>query len=511
MVADIREGISHSKNLAKQLRASERKRRKRLILLFLLLILIILLFLLWYQLSRKEVPLPSIEVAQTERVLPPDFLFFFDGAPTHRMRRPTDVKVNETNRLVYVTDTFNSRVSVFDEDGNFKFSFDRAGKDILKRPLYLAFDTKGNVYVTERRSQKIFVFTPEGRFIKEFEPKGINRKNWQPNAIFVDNRDNIYISEIELKHHIQIFDNQGNLLIDFGESGAPPNMKTGLGLFNFPNGIVADEKFIYITDSTNRRVQVFTKEGKAIKIWPTGGQPRGIDIGYMDRVHIVDAIGHTVMVYDKDGNFLVQFGSVGNDRGQMFYPNGIGTSGRRIYVADTWNHRVNVWAWRPVVTAPPVARKIPSWSWLALLLLLLPFLFRRPRNVATRDFIVKAIEEGKIPLVHKELKKLYVVDSVYEDYKEAEFQGVKMSEFLNLGKYPERYLEEIRRLDSSLNIEIAKTIALAKYKRRKKRLFSESEVVRAVAEELKIKCYNLDEFLEAFGYEIKESKRKGNE
>lgn len=500
MHSENKEQVKKSKELAKKLRASERRRKKRLLLLFLLIILILLLILLWYQLSKKEIPLPSIEIAQTERIMPPDFLFFFDGAPSHRMKRPTDVKVNKVNRQVYVTDTFNSRVSVFDEDGNFLFSFDKAGKEKLLRPLYIAFDRNGNVYVTERKNQKIYIFAPNGKFIKEFVPKIQNRKNWQPNAIHIDSKGRIYVSDIELKHHIQVFDEDGNLLLDFGDSGAPNNMKVGLGLFNFPNGISSDEKLLFITDSTNRRVQVFTKDGRGMKIWPTGGQPRGIDIGYMDRVHIVDATGHTVMVYDKDGNFLVQFGSVGNDRGQMFYPNGLGTSGRRIYVADTWNHRVDVWAWRPVVTTPPVARRIPSWSWLALLLVFLPFLFKRPRNVATRDFLVRAIEENKLSIVKKELKKLYVVDSVYEDYKGAEFEGIRMDEILVVGRYPERYVEEIREMDSSLDMEMAKSIALARYKRRKKRLFTESPVVRGVAEEFKLACYNFDEFLEAFGY-----------
>lgn len=501
MSQEEKSSAKKSERLARQLKASERRRRKRLFLLILLLILIALLLFLWLQVSKKEIPLPTIEIAQQERVLPPDFLFFFDGSPAHRMQRPTDVKVNEENRLVYVTDTFNSRVSVFDEDGNFQFSFDKAGKEKLYRPLYLAFDSKGNVYVTERRKQKVYVFTPSGRFIKEFAPKKVDRTRWQPNGIFIDKNDRIYVTEIELKHHIQVFDLDGNLIVDFGDSGSPANMRTGLGLFAFPNGIVADDKFVYISDSTNRRVQVFSKDGKGIKIWPTGGQPRGIDIGYMDRVHIVDAVGHTVMVYDKEGNFLVQFGSVGNDRGQMFYPNGLGTSGRRVYVADTWNHRVDVWAWRPVVTAPPVARRIPSWWWLGLLLLLLPFLYRKPKNVATRDFIVRAIEEGKLSIVKKELKKLYVADSIYEDFKDAEFEGIRMSELLEIGKYKEKYVEEIRDIDPSIDMETAKSIALARYKRRRKRMFTESEIVRKVAEEFKITCYNLDELLEAFGYE----------
>lgn len=497
--------FAEKRRLVAELKGKERRRKKRIFLLFLLLLLILLLALFYWFGRKKELPLPTIEMAQAERVLPPDPLFFFDGSPDHRLRRPTDVEVNPKNRLVYVTDSFNSRISVFDTDGNFQFTFDKLDKGKkLKRPLYLAFDSKGNVWVTDRQWQKIFVFTENGKFIKEFVPKNIDRNRWQPNAIFIDKRDNIYISEIEKTHRIQVFSPDGKLLVEFGKVGSATEIEQKPGVFAFPNGIAVDEKYIYITDSTNRRVQVFTRDGKFVRIIPTGGNPRGIAIGYMDRLHIVDSPGHNVLVYSKDGNFLTQFGSVGSELGQTFYPNGIGTDGRRIYVADTWNHRIDVWAWRPAVVTPPIARRLLPWWWLLLPLLLLPLLFRRRKNIATRDFIDRAINEGKLSIVKKELKCLYVSRVLYEDFKELEIDGIKMGDFLKVGDYKERYLEEIKEVDPSLPAEVQETLAMARTKRRRKRLFTESEELRYVADEFKVKNYNFDEFLEMYGYEREE-------
>lgn len=502
-------GVEQKRKVARELRSAERRRRKRIILLLLLLLLILLLGGLGYYLREKELPLPSIEIAETERVLPPEFLFFFDGSPDHRMNRPTDVKVNPVNRLVYVTDTFNQRVSVFDEDGNFQFSFGDAGGTPLERPLYIAFDPDGNVWITERRNQKIFVFTPEGEFIKEFVPRNVDRNNWQPNAIYIEKDGTIYVSEIELNHHIQVFNPDGSLKLDFGESGAPDPVTQGPGLFNFPNGIVVDDRFIYITDSTNRRLQIFDKTGEFVQLVVTGGQPRGIDIGYQDRLHIVDAVGHNVLVYDKQGNLLTQFGKVGADRGQFFYPNGLGCDGRRIYIADTWNHRVDVWAWRPTVTTPPVARGVPGWIWFGLIpLFLIPFLFRRPRNVATRDFIERAIKEEKLGVVKKELKKLFVVESIYRDYADKEFEDIKMEDLLVQADYREKYFDEIKELDPEMDDETAASLALARHKRRRKRFFTESDELRAFADEYKIKTYNFEEFLDAFGYSLEKEEEK---
>lgn len=490
---------------ASELKGRNRRRRKRILLIFLMCTLIgLLFFLAWFD-RQKEIPLPTIEVAQAERVLPPEFLFFFDGSPANRMQRPTDVKVNPKNRLVYVTDSFNRRISVFDRDGNFKYSFNSLDKEKkLKRPLYIAFDSVGNVWVTDRQWQKIFVFEPNGKFIREFIPSGINLKNWQPNAIAIDKNNNIYISEIEEEHRIQVFSPDGRLVLQFGRHGSPLKMTEGPGIFAFPNGIALLGKQMFITDSTNRRLQLFSTEGKHLKTIPMGGNPRGIALGYMDRLHVVDAAGHNVYVYDKDGNLLTQFGTAGADRGQFFYPNGIGTDGRRIYVADTWNHRIDVWAWRPVVVTPPIAKKIPPWAWLLLPLLILPFFIRRPRNVATRDFIDKAIKEEKLSIVKKELKKLQVAEGVFKDFEGLEIEGIKMSELLRIGKYKEGYLEEIKEIDPSLIEENVIALAIARYKRRKKRLFAESEEVRFVADEFKIKNFNFFEFLDMCGYETKE-------
>lgn len=485
-----------------EVKGRERRRRKRVLLLVLMLLLIGLLgFLYWFN-QQKEIPLPTLEFAEAERVLPPEFLFFFDGSPGHRLARPTDVKVHPQNRLVYVTDTFHHRVSVFDRTGAWQFSFDSVGKgQKLKTPLYLAFDSKGNVWVTDREWQKVFVFTRDGRFVREFVPKNVNRQRWQPNAISIDEKDRVYVSEIEASHHIQVFSPDGDLLADFGRSANPAKMSDEPLGFAFPNGIAVDTKLLFITDSTNRRIQVTTREGRFVRIIEMGGNPRGIAKGYMDRIHVVDAAGHTVYVYDRQGHLLTQFGTVGADRGQFFYPNGIGTDGRRIYVADTWNHRVDVWAWRPVVITPPVARRVPAWSWLLLGLLLIPAFLRRPKNVATRDFIERAIAEEKLPIVKKELRKLQVAEAVYRDFEELTIQNVEMKELLAIGSYKERYLDEIREIDPEISDENAHAIAIARYRRRKKRLFVESEELRFVADEFKIRNFNFEEFLDLYGYE----------
>ena len=59
--------------------------------------------------------------------------------------------------------------------------------------------------------------------------------------------------------NVQVFNRDGKLLMSFGKPGQ------GLGEFWLPSGITIDSKdMIYISDSFNRRVQIFQylKEGE---------------------------------------------------------------------------------------------------------------------------------------------------------------------------------------------------------------------------------------------------------
>ena len=62
---------------------------------------------------------------------------------------------------------------------------------------------------------------------------------------------NVYVVDA-LFDAVQIFDQSGQLLLNFGERG------TGPGQFWLPSGLTIDDRdFIYVADSYNKRVQVF--------------------------------------------------------------------------------------------------------------------------------------------------------------------------------------------------------------------------------------------------------------
>jgi DNA-binding beta-propeller fold protein YncE len=127
------------------------------------------------------------------------------------------------------------------------------------------------------------------------------------------------------------------------------------GLFNEPWGVaVGPDGLVYVTDTWNHRVQVFTPDGRFVRMWSeflAGGVldsfwgPRGIAVDAQNRVYVTDTGKQRVVIFDSQGNYLTQFGSRGMVVGQLDEPVGIAVdSAGKVYIADTWNNRVQVFS-----------------------------------------------------------------------------------------------------------------------------------------------------------------------
>jgi sugar lactone lactonase YvrE len=145
------------------------------------------------------------------------------------------------------------------------------------------------------------------------------------------------------------------------------------GQFNLPRGIARDaEGNFYVVDTHNLRVQKFASDGSYITMWGSKGSgegqfapysddasgtgPGGIAVDSAGNVYVADTWNHRIQKFDRDGNFLAKWGSFVSladpaaagepDANSRFYgPRGvaIGPEGD-VYVTDTGNKRVVVFA-----------------------------------------------------------------------------------------------------------------------------------------------------------------------
>jgi len=111
---------------------------------------------------------------------------------------------------------------------------------------------------------------------------------------------------------------------------------------------------VYVADTWNHRIQVFTPEGTFVRMWSdwlvqgvvdSFWGPRGIAVDSQGHVLVTDTGKQRVVVFDSQGNYLTQFGSRGIAEGQLDEPVGIAVDAAgKVYIADTWNNRVQVFA-----------------------------------------------------------------------------------------------------------------------------------------------------------------------
>ncbi len=322
---------------------SQSKRNKKLLLLGgLILILILIIIAVLYYFLHKQ----SITSALPGRATAPIYRSSLEGG----LDWPLGVTVSPDGNTIYVVDSNNKMVKMFDPNGTQTGNFgqrpaDKTADTAFSNPLYAAAASNGKVYVTDRSSAMVVVYDPATKQTTRFSPQVDKTFTWSPLGICVDKKDNIYVTDATKgTHRVLVFNPNGKLILQFGKEGQ------NQGEFSFPNGItVGGDGSIYVADSNNSRVQVFSKTGKyKFSIGNAGGKaalghPVGICFDVSGNLNVTDTFGHAVQVYDKNGKYLYKYGEYGTKNGQFQFPMGIASLNNSVYVVDREGKRVQIW------------------------------------------------------------------------------------------------------------------------------------------------------------------------
>ena len=126
-------------------------------------------------------------------------------------------------------------------------------------------------------------------------------------------------------------------LLKWGSVGRDP------GQFEIPHGLaVGDDGLLYVADTYNSRIQVFTRDGVFVRAWGGLDHPKGIAVAKGGSVYVANTFNHSVKVFTRSGGLLGTWGgAAGSAPGQFYYPSGIALDDSGyVYVADTDNHRI---------------------------------------------------------------------------------------------------------------------------------------------------------------------------
>jgi len=174
------------------------------------------------------------------------------GDGTVDFQRPAGIAIGR-NDYKYVADVLLNKVMVFDSLDKFARDFpDQDHLDELNKPVNLAVDPLGNVYVTDAFNFTVKIFDQKGKLVRSVGSVGDGPGTFsRPKGVALDSEAHIYIIDANFDNY-QIFNQEGQLLLFVGATGKKP------GQFFMPNGIFIDnENKIYISDSYNQRIQIF--------------------------------------------------------------------------------------------------------------------------------------------------------------------------------------------------------------------------------------------------------------
>jgi DNA-binding beta-propeller fold protein YncE len=204
---------------------------------------------------------------------------------------------------VYVADTWNHRIQVFEADGTFVNTWGAYGQtsidsSLLYGPRDVAVDASGRVFFTDTGNKRVMVTDRMGTPLHQWGGGGIVAGSLEePVGIDVDEEGNIYVADT-WNQRIQVFDADYVFLREWSVDAW-----YGESVVNKPFLAVEDGK-VYITDPEGYRVVVFSDEGELLATFGTYGfganafsLPTGID---------VDAAGY-VYVTDTDGQRVIKF------------------------------------------------------------------------------------------------------------------------------------------------------------------------------------------------------------
>ena len=174
---------------------------------------------------------------------------------------PVGLAIDNENRLLYVVDEQQDLVFVYDADSLklLRHIGTPGKKHTLTTPgdfggaTNVAVDSEGNIYVTDTINSRVEIFDADGKFISTFGKAGDGPGFlFRPKGIAIDCDGHIWVAD-EFQDRVQVFNREGQLLTFIGDTHA-----NAPGQFKALVGIAIDKQNrVFTTEQYPGRMQMF--------------------------------------------------------------------------------------------------------------------------------------------------------------------------------------------------------------------------------------------------------------
>jgi sugar lactone lactonase YvrE len=155
---------------------------------------------------------------------------------TDGLGEPSMLAIDKENRLLYVSDIKLDQVLVYDADtlkllrkiGTTGHNHELTTPGDFAKPTGVAVDSDGNLYVADTLNNRIEIFDADGKFVSAFGKSGDGPGYFaRPKGVAIDSDGHIWVAD-GMQDRVQVFNKEGQLLISFGGHGLLPGQFQGL-------------------------------------------------------------------------------------------------------------------------------------------------------------------------------------------------------------------------------------------------------------------------------------------
>jgi len=220
---------------------------------------------------------------------------------------------------IYICDTMLPGLVIIDLDKRTFKSFQPFGQGTLRKPVNIALDKQGYIYIADTEREQVVVFTPE---LKYFQT--IASKSMKPLDVAIHG-DTLLVADY-MDRNVEIWSLRQNRQI----GTFPPdneNLPDSVRLF-VPYAVEFDSHGnVYITDFGQFRVQKFDPRGNFIQSYGELGRnlgqfarPKGIAVDHDGILYVIDAAFENAQMFAPDGSLLMFIGGSYQREGNMYLP-----------------------------------------------------------------------------------------------------------------------------------------------------------------------------------------------